>query len=262
MRSLKVLAAIGTALLVTGVLYCLAAEQGGARKKILVYSESDGFRHSVVARPLSGELSFAEKILKDRLTKAGYEVYFSQSFHDLRSDKQFEQFDVLILYTTGDPKIERSALFNWLRSGKALVGIHTATDTFKDDEQFVRVIGGAFKTHGAGDQEVTIRVENRDHPTTRMLPAEWALVDEIYHFNGFSRDNVSMLMSIDTAKTNLEPQKMTAGEYYPVAWTRQEGKGRVFYTSLGHREDVWTNPLFQEHVLAGIAWALGLTEAK
>jgi len=262
MRNMRVLAAIGTAMLVTGVLYCLAAEQGGARKKLLVYSESDGFRHSVVARPLTGELSFAEKILKDILTKAGYEVYFSQCFHDLKDEKQFDQFDGIILYTSGNPKINREALLKWLRSGRTLVGIHAATDSFTDDEAFVRMIGAAFLTHGAGDKEVTVKVENRDHPSTRMLPAEWVLADEIYQFKGFSRDNVRMLISIDTGKTNLEPQRMKADEYYPVAWTREEGKGRVFYTSLGHREDVWTNPLYQDHVLAGVAWALGLAEAK
>jgi hypothetical protein len=93
-----------------------------------------------------------------------------------------------------------------------------------------------------------------------MLGAEWQLKDEIYQFNDFDRDNVHMLMSIDTDKTDLKPQKMEPGKYYPVSWTRTEGKGRIFYTSLGHRLDVWENPLYQQHLLGGIAWALGEKE--
>jgi type 1 glutamine amidotransferase len=51
--------------------------------------------------------------------------------------------------------------------------------------------------------------------------------------------------------------QLKKGEFAPVSWTNTEGKGRVFYTSLGHREDVWTNPVYQQHLLGGIAWALG-----
>ena len=57
---------------------------------------------------------------------------------------------------------------------------------------------------------------------------------------------------------------MQGGDYqrpaYPSAWTRMEGKGRVFYTSMGHREDVWTNPLFHDVLTGGLQWAMG--EAK
>ncbi|MBP7934200.1 MAG: ThuA domain-containing protein [Phycisphaerae bacterium] len=239
---------------------CGAADQGRAKKKILFYSESDGFPHSVVVRPLTGEIAFAEKIFKEIATKAGYEVYLSQSFHDLENENKFNQYDAVVFYTTGDPKIDRKSLFKWLRSGKAFIGIHAATDTFKSDPEYVKMVGGSFKTHGAGDRKVTITIEDRDHPATRMLPAEWVIADEIYQMNDFSKDNVHMLMSIDTEKTDLRPQNMKKGEYYPVAYTRTEGKGKVFYTSLGHREDVWTHPLYQQHLMAGVAWALG--EAK
>ena len=231
-------------------------EEQAPKKKILMYSQSDGFRHGVVRRPLTGELSFAEGIFKEIATKAGYEVFVSQCFHDLRGRKDFDNYDAIVFYSSGDVKIDKEALYAWTRDGGAFIGIHSATDTWKGDPEYVNFIGGAFKTHGAGDREVTLKVEDRDHPATRMLGAEWKLVDEIYHHENFSRDNMHVLISVDTEKTDLGPQRMEADGDYPVAWTRTEGNGRVFYTALGHRNEVWEDSVFQEHLLAGIAWAL------
>jgi len=235
---------------------CPAAE-AVAKKKILFFSQSDGFRHGMVRRPLTGELAPAEQIFKKIATQAGYEVFFSQDFHDLARPRDFKQFDAIVFYTSGDVKINKEALYEWVRGGGAFIGIHSATDTWKKDPAFVKFIGAAFETHGRGDKEVTIKVEDPNHPATRMLGKEWKLVDEIYHFVDFVRDNVHVLLSIDTSKTDLKPQKMEPGRYYPIAWTRSEGKGRIFYTALGHRKDVWENPLYQKHLLGGIAWALG-----
>jgi type 1 glutamine amidotransferase len=95
-----------------------------------------------------------------------------------------------------------------------------------------------------------------------MLGGEWVLADEYYHHNRFDRKDIHVLMSVDKQKTNLALQKMVADGDYPLAWTREEGKGRVFFTALGHREDVWTNPTFQEHLLAGMAWAMGSADGK
>ena len=108
---------------------------------------------------------------------------------------------------------------------------------------------------------MTVKVEDPNHPATSMIGKEWKLVDEIYHQVRFSRDNCHMLMSIDLTKTDLKPQKMEPDGDYPISWTRTEGKGRVFYTSLGHRKEVWECPMYQQHLLGGIAWALKLKEA-
>lgn len=246
-----------------GSLFCLAQDKPD-RKKVLLYSQSFGFRHSCVTRPLSGELSHGEKVFKEMATKAGLEVYFSQDFNDLRGDGDFNRFDAIVFYTSGAPPINREALMKWLRSGRAFVGIHCATDTFCDWPDYTRMINGCFKTHGPNDQPVTLRIEDAHHPSTAGLGKEWVISDEIYHFRdgSFVRDNCHLLTSVDTEKTNLEPQKMDKDKEYPVSWHREEGKGRVFYTSLGHREDVWTNPKWQQHVMGGLKWALGLAGAN
>lgn len=76
----------------------------------------------------------------------------------------------------------------------------------------------------------------------------------------FSRDRVHELLSIDTERSNLSALPgVERGGDYPQSWERAFGKGRVFYTSLGHRADIWTNdPVFRAHVTGGIRWALGL----
>jgi type 1 glutamine amidotransferase len=264
-------AALGACLV--GLLTSIACgEEGSGRKKILFFSPSCGYRHSTVTRPLSGELSHSEKIIKELGAKAGYEVAVSQDVNDLKSDDDFKRFDAIIFYTTMNPEINRDAFLKWFRSGKALIGVHCGTDTFWRDvelqgggvskgwPEFTRIIGAAFKTHGPNHVPVTIRVEDKSSPATRHLEPEWTIADEIYQFRdeSFDKSRIHPLLSIDTEKTDLKPQKMEKGKYYAVSWTREEGKGRVFYTSLGHREDVWTNPTYQKHLMGGIAWALGV----
>jgi uncharacterized protein len=269
---------LGALVLALGSLYCLAADKpADGKKKLLFYSQSFGFRHSVVVRPKSGELSHAEKVLKEIGEKAGYQIHFTQDFHDMRDEKQLKEYDGIILYTTGSPLINRDALLNYLRDGGALIGIHTATDSFHhtmkgdvpmDDEkkaqftipdwpEYVRIMGAAFKTHGA-QAATRMKVHNSQHPATRMIEPGWTINDEIYIHDRYN-EKVNLLVSVDTDNMDdatLEKLKLKKGEFCPVAWTNTEGKGRVFYTSLGHREDVWTNPVYQEHVLGGIAWAL------
>ena len=79
---------------------------------------------------------------------------------------------------------------------------------------------------------------------------------------GFSRDRVHVLLSLDTEKSDITafPDVVRGGDY-PQSWWRDYGKGRSFYTSLGHRDDIWSNdPVFRAHIRGGIRWALRLEE--
>ncbi|MDM8007140.1 MAG: ThuA domain-containing protein [Phycisphaerae bacterium] len=236
-------------------------------KKILFYSQSFGFRHSVVNRPLTGEMAHAEKVFKEIATKAGYDVFFSQDHNDLTGD-QYKQYDAIVFYTSGNPLISREPLMKWIRDGGAFIGIHSATDSFRGEDkgipgwpEYVKMIGAAFETHHA-QRVATLKIDVTDHPATKMLEQGWKLQDEYYLFgDSFSTESSRLLVSVDTQKTSeddLKAMGMKPGSVVPIAWTRTEGKGKVFYTSLGHREDVWTNPAYQKHLLGGIAWALGL----
>jgi uncharacterized protein len=259
MRKIHWLLTVGAVLFVGGSLVCLAQNEGGKKKKILFYSQSFGFRHSVVQRPLTGEMAHAEKIFKEIATKAGYEVFISQDHNDLNGD-QYKQYDAVVFYTSGNPPISRENLMKYVREGGAFIGIHAATDTYKDWPEYVKMIGASFQGHHQ-QRVATLKIDVPDHPATKMLEQGWKLQDEYYLFGDtFSTENSRMLLSVDTEKTSeadLKAMGMKPGSVVPIAWTRTEGKGKVFYTSLGHREDVWTNPAYQKHLLGGIAWAMG-----
>jgi type 1 glutamine amidotransferase len=159
---------------------------------------------------------------------------------------------VFFANTTGDlPLPDREAFLQWVRDGHGFIGAHAATDTFPNFPGYISLIGGQFAGHGP-QVEVNCRVEDKSHPATRHLGNGFKVFDEIYLFKNFSRDRVHGLLTLDT-----HPNQGTPGDY-PVAWTRTEGKGRVFYTSLGHRQEIWRSPWYQQHLLGGIRWALGL----
>lgn len=180
---------------------------------------------------------------------------------------------VVFASTSGDlPLPDKQGFVDWIAAGHGFIGVHAASDTLHktgNSEGFppyVAMIGGAFRTHGP---QVTVECVNRDstHAACQHLPARWTVFDEIYEFKEHDPRKVHALLSLDRHPQNKEP-----GDF-SVAWSKTHGKGRVFYTSLGHREDVWDpeftdqagrkNPpevakRFQQHVLGGILWALGL----
>jgi len=185
-----------------------------------------------------------------------------------------KNFDaVLFASTTGDdlPLPDKQGFIDWVASGKGFIGVHAATDTLKTFAPYVAMIGGAFRTHGP---QVTVECINQDsaHAACKALPARWTVFDEIYQLKDFSRANVHGLVTLDKLALTGDANPQTPGDY-PIAWSRMQGKGRVFYTSLGHREDVWDPSYtdksgrknspevakqFQQHLLGGILWALGL----
>jgi type 1 glutamine amidotransferase len=238
-----------------------------AQKKLLVVTVTKGFRHSSIPT--------AEKILGELAQKDGsFTVDYvrnDQEMAERMTSETLKKYDgVIFANTTGDlPLPDKQAFLEWIKSGKAFIGMHSATDTFRGHQPldpYVEMIGGEFKQHGA---QVEVECINQDpqHAACRHFAATFKLKDEIYLLNGFERGKVHGLLTLDK-----HPNEKTPGDY-PIAWCKEYGKGRVFYTSLGHREDVWDtdtppnfkreNPrevseAYQKHILNGIKWALGL----
>ena len=159
---------------------------------------------------------------------------------------------IVLASTTGDlPVADREALVRWIEAGHALVGIHAATDTFHGFPAFLDLLGGEFEHHGP-QVKVRVLVPDGSHPATRALGAPFDVFDEIYQFKRFDPARVHLLLSMDK-----HPETGAAGSF-PLAWTREPGRGRVFYTALGHRQDVIAAPWYCEHVKGGILWALGV----
>lgn len=233
------------------LLLALTAAQA-APKKLLMVTVTKGFRHSSIGT--------AEKVLGDLATKTGvFTVDYARNDDELKAKTTLEalkSYDgVIFANTTGDlPLADREGFLAWIKSGKAFVGMHSATDTFPGFPSYIDMIGGQFNYHKE-QVKIEARVQSPNDPSVKHFGKSYVVFDEIYVMKNFYRDRVHGLLGLDA-----HPNDGTPGDY-PVAWSKEYGKGKMFYTSLGHREDVWESAPYQEHIMGGIKWALGLVKA-
>lgn len=169
--------------------------------------------------------------------------------------RALKRYDAIVFAsTTGDlPLPDRDAFVQWVKDGGAFIGIHSASDTLHGHRPYVEMLGGEFDHHREPALFKGINVDPT-HPATRHLGAAWDLQgrkEEIYLFRNYLREAVQELIVLNRHPNTGEPG------HFPVSWCRTFGKGRVFYTALGHHEYVWDMPDFRQHVLGGITWALG-----
>lgn len=279
-----------------------AASQPGKGKRILFFTKSQGFPHEAVTRkkkpdgtPID-DLAWGEKYLKDWGTEAGYDVTISKE-GSIFTPEKIASFDAFVFYTTGDltkppgtqydsdktsamPEEGKTAFLKAIADGKGFLGLHCATDTFEaprrgqpfkflekesDLDPYCAMIGAEFTSHGS-QQTSTLRVGSKAFPGLEDIK-EVNFNEEWYAFTNMKRDlHVILVQDTATMKTNAQGQREAQyrSDPFPQTWARQHGKGRVFYNSMGHRQDVWTNPIFKKMLLAGLAWTTGVTkfEAK
>lgn len=222
----------------------LAAALGVDR--IIVVTVTEGFRHDSIPT--------AERVIADLAPRLGFEAAFVRDESELPAGLSTAALQsakaVMFVNTTGDlPVPSREALLAWIASGGSFIGVHSASDTWHEWPAYIEMLGGEFDHHP--DQTArTIFVDNASNPATASLPSPHDLFEEYYIFKNFDRNRVTVLLSLRTS-----PEDGAAG-FFPLAWTRDYGQGRVFYTALGHRIDVWTSEWFQKHLEGAIAWGL------
>ena len=167
-------------------------------------------------------------------------------------------YAAIVFYTTGELPItdeQKAALLDFIRSGKAFIGIHSATDTFYKWPEYGEMIGGYFDQH-PWHQDVTVKVEDRRHLATSHLGESFKITDEIYQFKNWDRGKVHVLLSLDANSVDLtKPAVHRTDKDFALAWTRDYGRGRVFYTALGHRPEVWKDERFQQLIIGALRWA-------
>jgi type 1 glutamine amidotransferase len=260
----------------------LAADK--ATKHILFFSKSSGFEHSAIKRT-DGQPSFAEKVLKELGEKNNIEFTLTKDGTVFTKDG-LKKFDCIMFYTTGDlttvgtdgnpamSKEGKQAFLDAIRAGKGFVGVHSSTDTFhspggekintkarySDDganaDPYIKMIGGEFIKHGKQQAGHLICVDKK-FPGMSGVPDDFAPLEEWYSLKDFA-DNMHVLLVQDTSKMH---DKIYERPNYPSTWAHMYGKGRVFYTNMGHREDVWTNPVFQAVLTGGFDWTLRRVDA-
>ena len=215
-----------------------------SKPTVLVFSKTGGFHHesipvgikAIQALGLTNGFSVdtttdAAKFVEDSLKKYAALVFLNSTGELL----------------TGNQEI---ALERYMQAGGGFVGIHAATDAEYDWSWYVSMIGASFKGHPA-QQEATLVINDKTHPSTNTLPATWSRKDEWYNFKNISKD-IKVLMSIDEKSY----QGGEHGANHPMAWYHSFDGGRVFYTELGHTNESYTEPLFLQHILGGIKYAM------
>ena len=281
-------------------LVALTATLQAEPKKLLVVTTTTGFRHASIPTlekmlsqlaATSGEFTvdfvqqppghaptgFPTKLKADATDdqKAAFAIAEAAWDEKLKSVLQklspenLKNYDgVIFASTTGDlPIPDKQGFLDWIKAGHAFIGIHAASDTFHGWPEYAEMLGGEFQHHGP---QVSVDCLNQDlkNPATAALPPTWTISqEEIYQFKNYDAAKVHDLLIMDK-----HPEHKEQAGHFAVSWCKDYGAGKVFYTSLGHREDVIdTAPdlkdrknsveiskAYQAHVLGGIEWALGL----
>jgi type 1 glutamine amidotransferase len=261
-----------------------------APKKLLVVTTTTGFRHSSIPTMEkmlaqlgrdSGEFTvdFVEQPAgkpnigpratdEEKAAETNWENTVLRPVLEKLSPESLKNYDgVVFASTTGDlPIPDPQGLLDWIRQGHAFIGIHAASDTFHHWPGYIDMLGGEFQHHGP---QVSVECLNEDpqNPANSQIGKSWVISqEEIYQFKNYDTTKVHDLLDLDK-----NPETGVPG-HYPVSWCKTYGEGRVFYTSLGHREDIIDSDpdmkdrknspeiskTYQAHVLGGIEWALGL----
>jgi len=274
--------------LLCGTSMALAAEN----KNVLFLTKSQGFQHSVITRDKNDptKLAHAERLLTEFGAANGFTVTVTKDADVFNNPETYKKYDVFAFYTTGDltkdsgkpghtekgmSKEGKAMLLKAIQDGKGVIGFHCASDTFHkgpnsemvrpengkyEVDPYIEMIGGEFKGHGS-QQKSTMKVASNTFPGLEDLK-DFGFVEEWYSLNNLAPDMHVILVqdtnSMPAKNGQREPQYQRPP--YPATWAKKYGNGRVFYTSMGHREDVWTNPIFQKVVIAGLNWAAGNTK--
>jgi type 1 glutamine amidotransferase len=135
-----------------------------------------------------------------------------------------------------------------------------AEDRYHNDgeaaDPYIKMIGGEFIIHGS-QQPSHLIVADPAFPGVAAVAPDSRFKEEWYSLKNFAPD-LHVVLVQDTSGMVGNPY---ARPNYPSTWARMYGKGRVFYTNMGHRDDVWNSALFQSVLTGGVNWALGRVDA-
>ena len=251
---------------------------------MLFFTKSSGYEHDAIKTDGKPGHGFAFRVVRELGAKNNIEFVESKD-GSLFTPEYLAQFDAFLFYTSGmlteagtdkQPPMTaagKAALLAAIASGKGFVATHSATDSFhtaeardhgparfvNDGERadpYVKMLGGSFIKHEA-QQPARQLVADPHFPGLDAVPGDFCPLEEWYSLKDFA-PNLHVLLIQDTSGMQgpayLRPP-------YPSTWARMHGQGRVFYTSMGHREDIWTNPVFQSVLLGGLNWALHRVDA-
>jgi type 1 glutamine amidotransferase len=243
----------------------LAQTANAPKKHLLVLGEEKGYRHEAVSHAMATiERLGRESGLWDTTIRTDTEVLTKKKLE--YNAKNLNDFDAVVFYTGGTLEMTPEQKADFLSfihdDGKGFVGIHSATITFTNWPEYGEMIGGYFDEHPWGTFDAPVVVEDPAFPGMTQWPAAFVIRDEIYQMHQYSREKLRVLMRLDPAKLDLTNKRVhrTDGDF-AVSWAKSYGKGRVYYSTLGHPVESWDRPDMQKMFLEAIRWALRLVDA-
>jgi cytochrome c len=223
------------------------------KPRLLVFKKTAGFHHGSI--PLAA----------DAIMKLGQENGFlvdTTTDADKITESNLKKYTVLVFAsTTGDilNNAQQRDLERYIQAGGGFVGIHAAADAEYNWPWYGKMVGAYF-AHHPSQQMATLTVVDKSFIATKMLPTEWKRKDEWYHYKTINPD-IHVLINLEESSLTYnknggdDPYKM--GAKHPIAWYHEFDGGRVFYTGLGHTDESYSEPLFLQHLLGGIKYAIG-----
>jgi len=238
-----------------GVLGSTAAgfAQTAKKGRLLYMTLTKGFHHETV--------DLSKQIVKEIGDKSGaFETAVTEDVGAFTKDN-LKNYDAVMFNTTGELPMtdqQKKDFMDFVRGGKGFVGVHSATDTFYMWGEFGEMIGGYFNGH-PWHEMVTVEVADPSSPLVGSLAPSFKINDEIYQVSDFQAKDSHVLLRLDPRSVDLKKPGVMRRYYgWPIAWTRPWGKGRVYYNGLGHDDWVWKDPRYQDMLLNGIKWVMGL----
>lgn len=234
-------------------------------RKVLIFTRTKGFRH--------GSIPTAAKALALLGEKTGaYTSVHSEDPAMFEADSLKQFGAIFMVNTTGDCLDEgdkekhdrlKQNLVDFVKGGKGLAGLHSATDTYGNWKEYNDMMGGAFNGH-PWHEAVPVRLLDKDHPLNKVFGGEgFTVTDEIYQFRNDTANPQErrMLLALDASWEGIKRGKRD-DNFFPISWISKYGDGRTFYCSLGHRDEIFFNPVIMQHYLAGVQYAIGDLEAE
>ncbi|MBC7834246.1 MAG: DUF1080 domain-containing protein [Phycisphaerales bacterium] len=214
--------------------------------RVFYCTHSVGYRHEVLPETV--------QILKQKAAELDWlEFAHSDDIRDL-TPEVLASVDIVMLYTSGDIPLDVEMLAGWVESGGSLVGVHSATDTLRDNPRYIALIGARFESH-PWNEEVRVVADQPQIPMMASLmplvaqnPSSFSITDEIYEFSSVDR-GLGVLASLDGSTPGA-----SLGRQYPLSWIAPRVDGKVFYSAFGHGPETWRNPKFIDHLLSAVQW--------
>ena len=260
---------------------------GASNKSVLVFTKSSGFEHAVVKR-VDGKPSLVDDTINELGNKHGFSAVVTKDGRIFDS-KEFHSYAAVVFFTTGDlttmgtdgkppmsPRGKRT-LLDAVLDGMGFVGVHAASDTFHtmpdledrsnryiahgdQEDPYLRMLGAEFITHGREPQlqDANLIVNDPKFPGLEGVTSPVSFNEEWYSMKDFMPD-LHVILALDTHGMKGECYQRAP---YPVTWARQQGKGRVFYTAMGHRPENWKNEFFLNLLAGGIRWSIADASAN